>query len=175
MPFIKGQDAELLFKSCVWLSSLFLLMVSEINLDLGCRINVAFGSVLQSDSLSIYLCCWHWQGWMKHGFYCYSVGKLPATFSEAKQICEANKGYLTTVTDRYENVILVLSYVQPEWKHHREISLQLFIASSVKLLCWKIYRRTEVALKNTSGTCMSLIQIHKPLLLHTYTVSYSTN
>ncbi|NWU97744.1 MRC1 protein, partial [Upupa epops] len=46
------------------------------------------------------------KGWMKHGFYCYSVGQLPATFSEAKQICEANRGYLTTVTDRYEQAFL---------------------------------------------------------------------
>uniref|UniRef100_R7VRQ5 Macrophage mannose receptor 1-like protein 1 n=1 Tax=Columba livia TaxID=8932 RepID=R7VRQ5_COLLI len=46
------------------------------------------------------------EGWMKHGFYCYSVGQLPATFSEAKQICEKNKGYLATVRDRYEQAFL---------------------------------------------------------------------
>ncbi|KFQ70858.1 Macrophage mannose receptor 1, partial [Phaethon lepturus] len=46
------------------------------------------------------------EGWTKHGFYCYSVGQLPATFSEAKQICEENKGYLATVTDRYEQAFL---------------------------------------------------------------------
>uniref|UniRef100_A0A8B9GDH7 MRC1 protein n=1 Tax=Amazona collaria TaxID=241587 RepID=A0A8B9GDH7_9PSIT len=46
------------------------------------------------------------KGWMKHGFYCYSVGQLPATFSEAKQICEENKGYLVTVRDRYEQAFL---------------------------------------------------------------------
>ncbi|KAK2531290.1 macrophage mannose receptor 1 [Columba livia] len=46
------------------------------------------------------------KGWMKHGFYCYSVGQLPATFSEAKQICEKNKGYLATVRDRYEQAFL---------------------------------------------------------------------
>uniref|UniRef100_A0A8C8BN78 Macrophage mannose receptor 1 n=1 Tax=Otus sunia TaxID=257818 RepID=A0A8C8BN78_9STRI len=46
------------------------------------------------------------KGWMKHGFYCYSMGQLPATFSEAKQICEGNKGYLATVTDRYEQAFL---------------------------------------------------------------------
>ncbi|NXX44081.1 MRC1 protein, partial [Tricholaema leucomelas] len=46
------------------------------------------------------------KGWMKHGFYCYSVGQLPATFSEAKKICEENKGYLATVTDRYEQAFL---------------------------------------------------------------------
>uniref|UniRef100_A0A8C3KBI1 Macrophage mannose receptor 1 n=1 Tax=Calidris pygmaea TaxID=425635 RepID=A0A8C3KBI1_9CHAR len=42
------------------------------------------------------------KGWMKHGFYCYSVGQLPATFSEAKKICEENKSYLASVRDRYE-------------------------------------------------------------------------
>ncbi|KAK4828116.1 hypothetical protein QYF61_023914 [Mycteria americana] len=46
------------------------------------------------------------KGWMKHGFYCYSVGQLPARFSEAKQICEENKGYLATVADRYEQAFL---------------------------------------------------------------------
>uniref|UniRef100_A0A8B9M082 MRC1 protein n=1 Tax=Accipiter nisus TaxID=211598 RepID=A0A8B9M082_9AVES len=46
------------------------------------------------------------KGWMKHGFYCYSVGQLPATFSEAKQICKENKGFLATVTDRYEQAFL---------------------------------------------------------------------
>ncbi|XP_027551432.1 macrophage mannose receptor 1-like [Neopelma chrysocephalum] len=46
------------------------------------------------------------KGWMKHGFYCYSVGQLPATFSDAKKICEENKGYLATVRDRYEQAFL---------------------------------------------------------------------
>ncbi|XP_061852165.1 macrophage mannose receptor 1-like isoform X2 [Colius striatus] len=46
------------------------------------------------------------KGWMKHGFYCYSVGRLPATFSEAKRICEVNKGYLASVRDRYEQAFL---------------------------------------------------------------------
>ncbi|NXO51028.1 MRC1 protein, partial [Aramus guarauna] len=46
------------------------------------------------------------KGWMKHGFYCYSVGQLPATFSEAKRICEENEGYLATVRDRYEQAFL---------------------------------------------------------------------
>ncbi|NWH57210.1 MRC1 protein, partial [Geococcyx californianus] len=46
------------------------------------------------------------KGWMKHGFYCYSVGQLPATFSDAKKTCEINKGYLVTVTDRYEQAFL---------------------------------------------------------------------
>ncbi|NXC68371.1 MRC1 protein, partial [Anhinga anhinga] len=46
------------------------------------------------------------KGWMKHGFYCYSVGQLPAKFSEAKQICEENKGHLATVRDRYEQAFL---------------------------------------------------------------------
>ncbi|NWI51084.1 MRC1 protein, partial [Calyptomena viridis] len=46
------------------------------------------------------------KGWMKHGFYCYSVGQLPTTFSDAKKICEENKGYLATVRDRYEQAFL---------------------------------------------------------------------
>ncbi|KFV05821.1 Macrophage mannose receptor 1, partial [Pterocles gutturalis] len=46
------------------------------------------------------------EGWMKHGFYCYSMGQLPATFSEAKKICEENKSYLVTVRDRYEQAFL---------------------------------------------------------------------
>ncbi|NXL50685.1 MRC1 protein, partial [Podilymbus podiceps] len=46
------------------------------------------------------------KGWMKHGFYCYSVGQLPGTFLEAKEICKENKGYLATVTDRYEQAFL---------------------------------------------------------------------
>uniref|UniRef100_A0A8V0XRY1 Macrophage mannose receptor 1 n=1 Tax=Gallus gallus TaxID=9031 RepID=A0A8V0XRY1_CHICK len=46
------------------------------------------------------------KGWMKHGFYCYSIGQLPATFSEAKLICEENKAHLATVRDRYEQAFL---------------------------------------------------------------------
>ncbi|NWX97025.1 MRC1 protein, partial [Nothoprocta ornata] len=46
------------------------------------------------------------KGWIKHGFYCYSMGQVPATFSEANQTCEANRGYLTTVQDRYEQAFL---------------------------------------------------------------------
>uniref|UniRef100_G1N6I5 Macrophage mannose receptor 1 n=1 Tax=Meleagris gallopavo TaxID=9103 RepID=G1N6I5_MELGA len=46
------------------------------------------------------------KGWMKHGFYCYSIGQLPATFSDAKLICEENKAHLATVTDRYEQAFL---------------------------------------------------------------------
>uniref|UniRef100_A0A8C2SXV2 Macrophage mannose receptor 1-like n=1 Tax=Coturnix japonica TaxID=93934 RepID=A0A8C2SXV2_COTJA len=46
------------------------------------------------------------KGWMKHGFYCYSIGELPATFSEAKRICEENKAHLATVIDRYEQAFL---------------------------------------------------------------------
>ncbi|XP_062425038.1 macrophage mannose receptor 1-like [Rhea pennata] len=46
------------------------------------------------------------KGWTKHGFYCYSMGQIPATFSEAKQICEENKGYLATVKDRYEQAFM---------------------------------------------------------------------
>ncbi|XP_039915265.1 macrophage mannose receptor 1-like [Hirundo rustica] len=46
------------------------------------------------------------KGWMKHGFYCYSLVQLPTTFPEAKKVCEENKGYLATVRDRYEQAFL---------------------------------------------------------------------
>ncbi|EMP36986.1 Macrophage mannose receptor 1, partial [Chelonia mydas] len=48
------------------------------------------------------------KGWIRHGFYCYSVGQTSATFSEAKKICEGNKGYLVTVKDRYEQAFLTV-------------------------------------------------------------------
>ncbi|XP_074840934.1 macrophage mannose receptor 1-like [Carettochelys insculpta] len=48
------------------------------------------------------------KGWIRHGFYCYSVGQTPVTFSEAKKICEENKGYLVTVQDRYEQAFLTV-------------------------------------------------------------------
>ncbi|KFQ29409.1 Macrophage mannose receptor 1, partial [Merops nubicus] len=42
-------------------------------------------------------------GCQKHGFYCYSMAQLPATFSEAKQICEENKvTSLVLILHRYE-------------------------------------------------------------------------
>lgn len=102
---IKGHDTEL------WLQKLCLvvLLVSftafEISFDLWCGTNVAFGSA-QSCAIWQPLCTSllrHLQGWMKHGFYCYSLVQLPATFSEAKKVCEENKGYLATVRDRYGN------------------------------------------------------------------------
>ncbi|XP_019388002.1 PREDICTED: macrophage mannose receptor 1-like [Crocodylus porosus] len=46
------------------------------------------------------------KGWKRHGFYCYLVGQVPATFSEAKQMCENNKAFLVTVQDRYEQAFL---------------------------------------------------------------------
>uniref|UniRef100_A0A8C3CN55 C-type lectin domain-containing protein n=1 Tax=Cairina moschata TaxID=8855 RepID=A0A8C3CN55_CAIMO len=45
-------------------------------------------------------------GWEKHGFYCYLVGHTPLTFSEAKKTCERSGGYLTSITDRYEQAYL---------------------------------------------------------------------
>uniref|UniRef100_A0A8C0J0M3 C-type lectin domain-containing protein n=1 Tax=Chelonoidis abingdonii TaxID=106734 RepID=A0A8C0J0M3_CHEAB len=48
------------------------------------------------------------KGWIRHGFYCYSVGQASVTFSEAKKICEGNKGYLVTVKDRYEQAFLTV-------------------------------------------------------------------
>uniref|UniRef100_A0A8C3CSE1 C-type lectin domain-containing protein n=1 Tax=Cairina moschata TaxID=8855 RepID=A0A8C3CSE1_CAIMO len=46
------------------------------------------------------------KGWEKHGFYCYLVGHTPLTFSEAKKTCERSGGYLTSITDRYEQAYL---------------------------------------------------------------------
>ncbi|XP_042329972.1 macrophage mannose receptor 1-like [Sceloporus undulatus] len=46
------------------------------------------------------------KGWKKHGLYCYFIGVTVVTFSEAKIFCEANKGFLTTVEDRYEQAYL---------------------------------------------------------------------
>ncbi|XP_075778589.1 macrophage mannose receptor 1-like isoform X1 [Pelodiscus sinensis] len=48
------------------------------------------------------------KGWIRHGFYCYSVRETSVTFSEAKNICEENKGYLVTVKDRYEQAFLTV-------------------------------------------------------------------
>uniref|UniRef100_A0A8C8RLT3 Mannose receptor C-type 1 n=1 Tax=Pelusios castaneus TaxID=367368 RepID=A0A8C8RLT3_9SAUR len=48
------------------------------------------------------------KGWIRHGFYCYSVRQTSVTFSEAKKICEENKGYLVTVKDRYEQAFLTV-------------------------------------------------------------------
>lgn len=85
-------------------------MAFEISFDSGCGTGVAFGSA-QSRAMWQPLCTsllLHWQGWMKHGFYCYSLVQLPTTFPEAKKVCEENKGYLATVRDRYGNIIIVL-------------------------------------------------------------------
>uniref|UniRef100_A0ABM5GNF2 Macrophage mannose receptor 1-like n=1 Tax=Pogona vitticeps TaxID=103695 RepID=A0ABM5GNF2_9SAUR len=46
------------------------------------------------------------KGWKRHGFYCYLIGKTSVTFSEAKTFCEANKGSLTSVENRYEQAYL---------------------------------------------------------------------
>lgn len=46
------------------------------------------------------------KGWKRHGIYCYLTGETAVTFSEAKASCEANKGFLTSVNDRYEQAYL---------------------------------------------------------------------
>uniref|UniRef100_A0A803U068 Mannose receptor C-type 1 n=1 Tax=Anolis carolinensis TaxID=28377 RepID=A0A803U068_ANOCA len=46
------------------------------------------------------------KGWKRHGFYCYFIGETTKTFSEAKTFCEATKGFLTSVEDRYEQAYL---------------------------------------------------------------------
>ncbi|XP_062976933.1 macrophage mannose receptor 1-like [Elgaria multicarinata webbii] len=46
------------------------------------------------------------KGWKRHGLYCYFIGQTSVIFSEAKNICAANKGFLTSVEDRYEQAYL---------------------------------------------------------------------
>nr|XP_060638336.1 macrophage mannose receptor 1-like [Anolis sagrei ordinatus] len=46
------------------------------------------------------------KGWKRHGLYCYFIGQTTKTFSEAKTFCEATKGFLTSVEDRYEQAYL---------------------------------------------------------------------
>ncbi|XP_067326422.1 macrophage mannose receptor 1-like [Anolis sagrei] len=46
------------------------------------------------------------KGWKRHGLYCYFIGQTTKTFSEAKTFCEAAKGFLTSVLDRYEQAYL---------------------------------------------------------------------
>ncbi|XP_075778588.1 macrophage mannose receptor 1-like isoform X3 [Pelodiscus sinensis] len=47
------------------------------------------------------------KGWKRYGAYCYSVGLMPATFSEANKICEGNKSYLASIENRYEQAYLI--------------------------------------------------------------------
>ncbi|XP_015279236.1 PREDICTED: macrophage mannose receptor 1-like [Gekko japonicus] len=54
-------------------------------------------------------------GWKRHGFYCYLSGQTLGTFSEAKKICEINKGSLVFIEDRYEQAYLTsLVGLRPE-------------------------------------------------------------
>uniref|UniRef100_A0A8C2SYK8 Macrophage mannose receptor 1-like n=1 Tax=Coturnix japonica TaxID=93934 RepID=A0A8C2SYK8_COTJA len=46
------------------------------------------------------------KGWVRYGTYCYFIGHVPATFSEANNTCEGQKGYLLTVESRYEQAYL---------------------------------------------------------------------
>uniref|UniRef100_G1KWP1 Mannose receptor C-type 1 n=1 Tax=Anolis carolinensis TaxID=28377 RepID=G1KWP1_ANOCA len=46
------------------------------------------------------------KGWKRHDLYCYFIGQTTKTFSEAKTFCEAAKGFLTSVEDRYEQAYL---------------------------------------------------------------------
>ncbi|KFQ22539.1 Macrophage mannose receptor 1, partial [Mesitornis unicolor] len=55
------------------------------------------------------------KGWRTYGTYCYYIGHLPATFSEANTTCEGEKGYLATVESRYEQAYLTsLVGLRPE-------------------------------------------------------------
>ncbi|XP_074721575.1 macrophage mannose receptor 1-like [Strix uralensis] len=55
------------------------------------------------------------KGWRRYGTYCYFIGHVPATFSEANTTCEEEKGYLATVENRYEQAYLIsLVGLRPE-------------------------------------------------------------
>ncbi|POI30844.1 hypothetical protein CIB84_005405, partial [Bambusicola thoracicus] len=58
------------------------------NTDVGCK--------KVRDSMTVL------QGWGRYGTYCYFIGHVPATFSEANNTCEREKGYLATVESRYD-------------------------------------------------------------------------
>uniref|UniRef100_A0A8C5T5E2 Mannose receptor C-type 1 n=1 Tax=Malurus cyaneus samueli TaxID=2593467 RepID=A0A8C5T5E2_9PASS len=54
-------------------------------------------------------------GWRRYGTYCYFIGHVPATFSEANTTCEGEEGYLATVESRYEQAYLTsLIGLRPE-------------------------------------------------------------
>lgn len=123
----------------------FLFMASEVDFGVGCGVNVAFRRALcwAIWQFPLCICFLHLQGWMKHGFYCYSIGQLPATFSEAKLICEENKAHLATVTDRYGSVILSFQMCN-QAKNSTLPTLQLLIVYNVILLLWcKIHVKTK--------------------------------
>ncbi|XP_063158089.1 macrophage mannose receptor 1-like [Candoia aspera] len=46
------------------------------------------------------------KGWKRYGFYCYLIGQIPGTFSEAKTSCETNQGFLISVENRFEQAFL---------------------------------------------------------------------
>ncbi|XP_044862469.1 macrophage mannose receptor 1-like [Mauremys mutica] len=55
------------------------------------------------------------KGWKRYGTYCYSIGQIPVTFSEANKICERNKSYLASIENRYEQAYLIsLVGLRPE-------------------------------------------------------------
>ncbi|KFW86143.1 Macrophage mannose receptor 1, partial [Manacus vitellinus] len=55
------------------------------------------------------------KGWSRYGTYCYFIGHVPATFSEANTTCEGEEGYLATVESRYEQAYLTsLVGLRPE-------------------------------------------------------------
>nr|XP_009671984.1 PREDICTED: macrophage mannose receptor 1-like [Struthio camelus australis] len=55
------------------------------------------------------------KGWRRYGFYCYFIGHVPATFSEANKTCEGEEGYFATVESRYEQAYLTsLVGLRPE-------------------------------------------------------------
>lgn len=125
---IKGQDMELWSLKLRLIILLVPFMAFGLRFGLGSGTSVSFGSA-QSHAIWQPLCTsllLHWQGWMKHGFYCYSLVQLPTTFSDAKKVCEENKGYLATVRDRYGNIILVCNVCNQDGKIKQKFLLSCY-------------------------------------------------
>lgn len=61
------------------------------------------------------------QGWRRYGTYCYFIGHVPATFSEANTTCEGEEGYLATVESRYDNNFFFA------FKYLKIISYEIFL------------------------------------------------
>ncbi|KAJ6666767.1 hypothetical protein lerEdw1_020491 [Lerista edwardsae] len=72
-------------------------------------------------------------GWKRHGFYCYLTGQTAVIFSESKAACEANKGFLTSVDDRYEQAYLT-SLVG--LRHEKYFWIGLSVAGQPGTLNW---------------------------------------
>lgn len=151
-------------------------MVSEINFELGCGINVAFGSVrwwalwqpLRAPLLLMPT------GLDEARLFLLLRGAVTSNIFRSKQNLWRKQrlpGYCERQVWKYNSCPFHTHDQDGIAKQKSLLTLQLFIVSHVTpLLCWKIYGRMEEVLQNTSGACMSSIQTFKPLLPHTYTV-----